>query len=446
MATEPRIQYAHTTDHKSIAYWSLGEGEGPPLVVAPTTPFSHAQLEWTMPECRRWYERLAADHLLVRYDGRGTGLSSRDVDDYTLDANVGDLEAVVDKLGLDSFALFAAADSAMPAIVYAAHNPRRVSHLLLWNAWPNRSRISETAQSRAMRALLEQDWEIYTEAVARVLLQEEAAAKRLTSFYRECTSADVLKLIVPAVNAWDATPYLSQIACPALVMHRRGFRGLDVAVARDLAAALPNAEFALLEGDSPVPFLGDMDTVLRTIRRFFGGSDEPDLAADDEGAPITILFTDMEGSTPLTQRLGDDRAQDILREHNAAIREALRGHRGREIKHTGDGIMASFQSARRALECAIAIQRAMDADSIVRVRVGLNSGEPVAEDRDLFGTSVQLAARVCAEAEPGTILVSNVVRELAAGKGFLFSDRGDVVLRGFEDPVRLFELRWQDEG
>ena len=157
---------------------------------------------------------------------------------------------------------------------------------------------------------------------------------------------------------------------------------------------------------------------------------------------VTILFTDMEGSTTLTQRLGDAKAQEVLRTHNRIVRDALKAHSGSEIKHTGDGIMASFASASRALECAIAIQRTLaqhnvTAEEPIRVRIGLNAGEPVAEEKDLFGTAVQLAARICAHAEPGEILAPIVVRELAAGKGFLFSDRGDVVLRGFEDPVRL---------
>ena len=152
----------------------------------------------------------------------------------------------------------------------------------------------------------------------------------------------------------------------------------------------------------------------------------------------------MVGSTDLTQRVGDDRAQEAVRRHNSVVRQALKEHGGNEIKHTGDGIMASFGSGRRALDCAVAIQRVFDdEDSPMLVRIGLNAGEPVAEEEDLFGTSVQLAARVCAKAEPGQILVSNVVRELTMGKGFLFAEVGDVVLKGFEDPVRLYEVRWQ---
>jgi adenylate cyclase len=165
---------------------------------------------------------------------------------------------------------------------------------------------------------------------------------------------------------------------------------------------------------------------------------------------VTILFTDMEGSTSLTQRLGDAAAQDILRTHNRIVRDALAAHSGNEIKHTGDGIMASFTSASAALEAAVAIQKALadhnqgDPDTPIRVRIGLNAGEPVAEDEDLFGTAVQLAARVCDKAEPGQVLVSNVVQELAAGKGFDFADQGEASLKGFEKPVRLHAVRWHD--
>ena len=163
---------------------------------------------------------------------------------------------------------------------------------------------------------------------------------------------------------------------------------------------------------------------------------------------MVILFTDMEGSTPLTERLGDAGAQELMRAHNARIRECLARRSGAEIKHTGDGIMASFSSAAAAIECAVDIQRAfardseLDADRLVRVRVGLNAGEPVAEEGDLFGTAVQLAARIAGRARPGQILVSDVVRQLAAGKSFSFGDQGRVALKGFAERFRLHEVEW----
>ena len=203
--------------------------------------------------------------------------------------------------------------------------------------------------------------------------------------------------------------------------------------------------FVLLEGDHHLPYEGDVEPVLQAIEEFLGvDRTQPATAArvtpDAGEAPVVILFTDMESSTQLTQRLGDSRAQELVRAHNDIVREALRLNGGNEIKHTGDGIMASFASPSRALEGAVQIQRAIAEHNqqhpgeAVSVRIGLNAGEPVREQNDLFGHAVQLASRICNQAEPGQILASNVVRELVAGKGFLFADRGTADLRGFEDP------------
>ena len=167
--------------------------------------------------------------------------------------------------------------------------------------------------------------------------------------------------------------------------------------------------------------------------------------------PLTILFTDMESSTALAQNLGDAAAQEVRRAHNNIVRSALSANDGSEIKHTGDGIMASFATASSALNCAIAIQRGVASHkeqhpgSPLGVYIGLNAGEPIAEDGDLFGTSVDLAARICDHAEPGQIIAADVVRQLAAGKQFLFSDLSETELRGFEDPVKLWELSWQEQ-
>jgi adenylate cyclase len=218
---------------------------------------------------------------------------------------------------------------------------------------------------------------------------------------------------------------------------------------RELATQLPQARFVPFEGQSSAAWAWS-SVLVPEIRRFL----ELEAVAGPEApaaAVHTILFTDIEGSTTLTQRLGDAEAQALLRTHNTIVRDALKGHDGSEVKHTGDGIMASFASAARSLECAIAMQRAFatsneSSGEPVRVRIGLNAGEPVAEEEDLFGTAVQAAARICAEAGPGQIVASDVVRQLVAGKGFLFADRGEVALRGFDDSVRLYEVGWREEG
>jgi adenylate cyclase len=167
----------------------------------------------------------------------------------------------------------------------------------------------------------------------------------------------------------------------------------------------------------------------------------------DEIVPATIMFTDIEGSTTLTNRLGDDAAQMLLREHNETVRRALGSYNGKEIKHTGDGIMASFFSASRGVGCALYIQQSftkrndINPDDAVRVRIGLNAGEPIAEGNDLFGTSVQLARRICDRADAGEVLVSDVVRQLVAGKGFSFHQVDAEIFKGFEEPVAVFQVQ-----
>jgi class 3 adenylate cyclase len=243
--------------------------------------------------------------------------------------------------------------------------------------------------------------------------------------------------------------------------------GGDVALQIETDKDLKNTPIVFLTGSAPEkrqyvirdrPFIAKpvsakqaIDCIEQYSPRISYSPTSSDLTGPRMGAGglVTILFTDMEDSTSLTQRLGDARAQEVLRIHNGIVREAIEAHGGAVIKHTGDGIMASLTSTSRALDCAIAIQRAFarhnesSPSTPIRVRIGLNTGEPVAEDQDLFGTVVQVAARICAHAEPGQILASMVVRELAAGKRFMFVDRGAVALRGFEEIAQLYEVKWR---
>jgi class 3 adenylate cyclase/pimeloyl-ACP methyl ester carboxylesterase len=450
---EPRIQYARTTDGVSIAFWTLGEGM--PLVHLPVL-FSHVQLEWQIAECRRWYESLAQNRKLVRYDVRGEGLSDRNVADFSLDAMVLDVEAVVDRLGLEKFALLGPQHAGPAAIAYAARHPERVSHLLLWCSYARASDWLRSQQVQSVRALMGKDWAFYTEATAHTLLGWSAGepARRFAALIRECITPEFLQgVVIPAINEWDVTPLLPQVGSPTLVLHRRQHAFVTVDAASGLASGIPDARLLLLEGESGAPYLGDTEAAFRAIDEFLGEEERTVAGAEapTAGAVRTVLFTDVAGSTSMMQRLGDAKGRAVLREHERITREALKAHGGTEVKTMGDGFMASFSSATRALECAIAMQRAFaqhneSAEEPIRVRIGLNAGEPIAEDEDLFGTAVILAARIAAKAEGGEIVVSDTVRGLVAGKGFLFSDRGDVVLRGFEDPVRLYEVRWREGG
>ena len=441
---QPAIQYVRSADGAGIAYWAMGDGA--PLVIMPPTPFSHVQLEWEIAECREWYQRLMQGRRVVRYDARGFGLSEREAGDFSLEANLQDLEAVIDRIGGGPVALFAYGDLGMVALTYAARHPERVSHLILWNSWARRSDVSGTAPTRTFRALMELDWDIYTATVAVGFAGWESG-ERFAAFFRQCTSPEVLRAVAFEAYEWDVTPLLGQVTSPVLVMQYRDMPSLPISVARSLASALPDCRLVTLEGSSRLSWFGGQ--TLQAIGEFLGG-DTPFVAPAERvahGSSVTILFTDMESSTALTGQLGDERAQELVRAHNLIVRDALRRHGGSEIKHTGDGIMASFTSAGAGLECAMEIQKAVasrneEAGTPFRVRIGINAGEPVEEESDLFGTSVILAARIRDHAQAGEILVSNVVRELVAGKPFLFSDRGYAPLKGFEEPVRLFELHY----
>jgi class 3 adenylate cyclase len=184
------------------------------------------------------------------------------------------------------------------------------------------------------------------------------------------------------------------------------------------------------------------------VERFMGGIvDHPPGDPYVETAFRAILFTDIEGSTSLTQRLGDARAMAMLRTHDDIVREALERRGGSEVKHTGDGLMAAFHSVVDAIASAVEIQQRLGAadggiDARVRVRIGISAGEPVTERDDLFGAAVQLAARLCSRAEPGAILVSRAVHDLALGKGFGFRRRGPLRLKGFDAPVHVYEVDW----
>lgn len=162
----------------------------------------------------------------------------------------------------------------------------------------------------------------------------------------------------------------------------------------------------------------------------------------------TIMFTDMKDSTNITTRLGDAKAMELFRTHDSTVRDVLQSHGGSEVKHTGDGFMISFFSVSSAVECAISIQKRFasynknDPTTPIHLRIGLSAGEPVTEGQDLFGSTVQLAARICDFAEPDQILVTSVIKNLCIGKKLPFSDQGEKILQGFDEPVRLYEVKF----
>ena len=447
------VQYASTSDAVSIAHWAMGAGI--PLVIPPVLSTSHLEMEWQIVSRRAVYESLARDARVVRYDCRGMGMSQRDAIDFSLDATCKDLDAVIERLGLERFALLRLPSSGDLPFFYAAQHPDRVSHLVIWEGHsvqddldgPRRSQLS------AIEPVMDHDWDLYVRIRARIIAGWDGSnAPIIESILRETHSLESMKAMNQALMASDPEPYLASIQAPTLVLYRGGIRAREDN-ARRFASRIANARLQTVRELSigPYPNEDGVNAMLDFIDPQRRREDEFPHEHDHEHEHSTlrvILFSDLEKHSAMMQRLGDEGGRAVLREHEIITREALAAYGGTEVKTMGDSFMASFGSATRALECATALQKAFadrnaTADEALRIRVGLSAGEPIAEDDDLFGAAVIQAARIADQAKGGEILLANVVRELAAGKGFLFSDRGEMALRGFDDPVRLYELRWE---
>ena len=443
---EPQIQYAKTKDGVSIAYYSIGQG---PAVLFLSMPASHLEAEWQFDPLRMMYTALAQQITIVRLDPRGFGLSDRDPDDFALDSLVLDIEAVVDRLGLDELRIYSFGIATVPALAYTARHPNKVTHLA---QHPPAASGEDVSNERMLilTELAKVDWELASETSVRSFNPDftDQLVRDSAALIRASIEPTGVERLMEDSRQWDADADATSLSTPTLLIHSRNNPNFGMDRTRRVAGLIQTSRVAFVDKAIEGPLVA---------QRFFDG-DLPDLtepasvhtATPPEAATVhTILFTDVEGSTALTQRLGDARARELLREHERMVRDALKAHGGSEVKTMGDGFMASFSSATKALECAIAMQRAFaehneSAGEPILVRVGLNAGEPIAEDDDLFGTAVNEAARITATAKGGEILVSNVVRELAKGKDFLFADRGEASLKGLDEPVRLYELRWRE--
>lgn len=453
---EQHIRFCTAPDGVRIAYATVGDG--PPLVKAANW-LSHLEFDWRSPVWRHWLEELSRDHMLVRYDERGCGLSDWNVEDFSWEAWVRDLETVVDALGLERFPLLGISQGGSVAIAYTVRHPERVSHLILYGTYARaRSLRGPTAEQveerKALLTLTRHGWGRDDPAYRQIFTLgfiPGATSEQMHWFndlQRQSTSGENAVRFMTTFDQIDVVDLLPRVKTPTLVLHARDEARVPFEEGRLLAAGIQGARFVPLEGRNHILLEQEpaWEIFLREVRTFLGVERVDRRDAGAQPALATILFTDLESSTRLTQTLGDARAQELIRRHNEIVRRALEAHDGTEIKHTGDGIMASFPSPSRALECAVTIQRGMEAQTEVpiRLRIGLNAGEPIVEEADLFGAAVQLARRICDHAQPGQVLLSDVVRQLAAGKGFRFGSAGEALLKGFDEPVRLFEVLWRE--
>ena len=434
------IRFCTSADGTRIAYAVSPEGSRQPAVIELGYWLLPFDMGGTDSDVIATRNVLAEDRRTVRIERRGVGHSGRNVTDVSFLAQIADVSAVADHFGAPRFDLLGFADGALIAAAYAARNPSRVRRLCLATA----HQYGPPELWSAVGALIRASWGLGRRTLADLALGEverdvrtqwvDRIARQVNQEVAALYADELSRLVVP-----DG---LERIAAETMVLHAGKDFGGSAEMARALAAALPRAHLVATAHRPGVKEVAEI------IQRFFNEPDESvaDAVMAAHGVQ-TILFTDIEHSTELTQRLGDRAAQELVRAHNTAVRTALAQHGGTEIKHTGDGIMAAFATASAGVECAIAIQRTL-ADAAndaarLRVRVGLNAGEPVTEERDLFGTAVQLARRICDAAQASEILVSNVVRELCAGKNFRFADRGVAALKGFAEPVQTFAVPWE---
>ena len=421
------IQYVESADGAMIA--TGRRGSGPPVVQVPSIAgdvVDHSGFG-------DWLTGLGYE--VTSYARRGVGLSARGP--FAADGRlfVDDLRAVVDAIDADRYSILAMFVGSLEAMAVAATDDR-VERLVLIDPLIDGSEWTRLPRVRAMRAALAEDWNWYTEAFAANAHDWRRVDGEAAAALRQKTTQEEMACMYAAIESLDISDLLPEVQARTLVVHRPSWY-FPPSYSQRIASKIPNCELS-------VPRQGNFDRaeLSDVIAEFLSASPSSHASAGTPqlGGFQSIVFTDIESSTALTQRIGDSAAHELLLVHDRAVRDAVEQYGGNEVKHTGDGIMASFDSAVRAVEASLAIQRTLS-DAELRVRIGINAGEPIADDGDFFGTVVQLAARICERAEPGHVLISRVVADLCSGKNLDISHHSDTTLKGFAQPTALFEVR-----
>ena len=418
----------------NIAYRVVGDA--PIDLVYAQGAYTHLDVYWELPAFRHYCERLAEFTRLILFDKRGYGMSDRVPGATTLEERMDDIRAIMDAVGSQRAAIIGESEGGPLALLFAAAHPERTSALILQGAevrertdeeWPWGEATQE--EHEASMASLAERWGqgkgIWAIAPSvdgvewarawRARVQLNAATPSAAeAFMRMAFDIDVRE-VVPTVNV------------PALVVHATGDRVCHVENGRFLARNIPGARLVELPTDDHVPWF-DPEPTIAEIREFLTGTRE---AASPNRLLVTILFTDMVTSTELAASLGDRRWRDLLEQHHATVRRELTRFDGHELDTAGDGFFATFDGPARAVRCAQAIMAAAGSLGI-ELRAGLHTGEVEVLDDKVAGIAVNIGARVAALASPGEILVSSTVRDLVAGSGIAFVDRGQARLKGVE--------------
>ena len=435
----------------SIAY--SVSGSGPFLLHLPLL-IGNVMEEMEIPPLREWYDLLAEHFTLVRFDRRTQGLSQREGFEQDIALEYGDLTSVIKALDIKRTHVLAPPGTQIFAAKLATSDPELVESLVILS----QGSLQDPAVSVLM-ATTDDNWPVSSAFYALYTIgwTDPLIGLRYSELVHGSARVSDLIRRMAYIAGSGAEAYQEDrrsVSAPVLVLAgrprtERWTRDRDTIAgeARRAASEYKQPTLRVVEDSLIMP--GHTETrrhaLVEAIVSFansLGRAELPQAAADDAASPFQgILFTDLEASTAVTQRLDDEGAQELLREHNGTVRSALGDHGGREVKHTGDGIMASFPSAAGAVGAALQIQRDLEGGEL-RVRVGVNAGEPIAEEDDLFGSAVQMAARITDRADPGQVLVSRVVADLCAGKSFMFSSIGAATMKGFEEPIELFEVSY----
>ncbi|TMK99810.1 MAG: adenylate/guanylate cyclase domain-containing protein [Actinobacteria bacterium] len=442
----PKTSYAKSGD-VNIAYQVLGEG--PIDLVYVWGWLSHLDFQWMNPTLTSFLLRLAGFSRLIMFDKRGSGLSDPVGEAPTFEERMDDIRAVMDAVGSERAALLGFSEGCAMSAMFAASHPERTIGLILYDGFAVGINVEGASpemtwseQALNIRRTIDHWGEGETLRWIAPSMAGTPGAKRLWgTFERASMSPGMALSLWEAIQRVDARPVLPLVRVPTLVLHHRD-SPIPAAGGRAMAELVPGARYVELPGRDHFPGAGDPEAVAGEIQEFLTGArveERPDRVL------ATVLFTDIVDSTRRAAELGDRAWRALLDRHDALVRAQLELFCGREVKHTGDGFLASFDGPARAIRCASAVvEEARELG--VELRAGLHAGECELRGDDLGGIAVHVAARVGALAPSGGVLVSGTVKDLVMGSGIELLDRGVHELKGVPGQWRLFALGEHDGG
>lgn len=432
------VKYARS-DGVHIAYRVWGDGPRD-MVLIPGT-LSHVELFWEFPPNEYLLKRFTSFARVIVFDKRGQGLSDR-VAEQTIEERIGDVRAVMDAAGSEKATIYGWSEGGPMSLLFAATYPKRTSGLVLCGSFASlKAYVSEENRDLVLRRL-EKHWGegILVPINAPSRAKDEVFLKYFGKLERATASPGSIVALMSANFEIDARPILPTIHLPTLILHRVGDKTVPVEQGRYLAQHIAEAKYVELPGEDHLLQAFDQDVLDRLIdevEEFITGErhrPEPDRVL------ATVMFTDVVGSTEHATRLGDRQWHNLLTGYYAAVRKELGAFRGREVNTAGDGLLATFDGPARAIRCACAIRDRVKPLGL-QVRAGLHSGECELIGDDVGGIAVHIGARVASAASPDEVLVSSTVRDLVAGSGIKFTDRGTHTLKGVSEEWRLFAVQ-----